>query len=271
MWVFLILALVGLTVSAIAHFSTCMGVDPQDSFPYIWLLHIGIFVVFLPAIAIQSLLPRDQKGNLQPLAFAPRWMQRLTIVAFIYMIVNFVVFIILTHAGSPYKENGRYVLRDHGKFVRSITQAQYHRYRAYEVRGFSGHWVFFYLAAVTTLVSGIRYRSLVGDSDLSAGGLTTRTGHRPLWVHTIFAVILQAIGFFAGPALYITGLEVFHWRPGCFGMLLWLATPWPGLAFALYLLQNKLPAECPNCGGRAFFVSSRGNHYRCADCGWTGG
>jgi len=270
MWVFFILALVGLIVSIAAHLSTFFGIDLRG-FSSLWILLFGVlFIVFLPAIAVASQLPRGDRGNVQPFKFAPGWMRLLTFTVAIYAAINFVTFCFLMSDGSPYEENGQYVVRNHGKLV-AITAAEYRQSRVYDVRGFTGHAMFFYAAAMTLLASGIRYRKLAADSGLSAGGLASQQGRWPLWVHTIFAVILQTIGFFAGPALYIGSLVVFHWQLGCFGTLLWVATPWPGLAFALYLLAEKLPAECPNCGGRAFFVSSRGNHYRCKDCGWTGG
>jgi hypothetical protein len=265
------LALVGLLLSAAAHFSTYMGIDPQERFPYIWLLHIGIFIVWLPAVAVQGMLPRDEKGRFKPFQFAPRWMQLLTGVAFVYALVNFAVFIFLISSGSPYKENGQYVLKDHGKLVRQITEQEYHQYRAYEVRGFSGHWMIFYLAAMTMLASGMAFRRMATNSGLSATITDDGRKHTSLWVRTIFAVIVQAIGFFFGPAIFITCLIAFRLKIGCCGSVLWLATPWPGLSIARYLLAHKLPAVCPMCGGRAYWVSSRGSHYRCADCGWTGG
>jgi hypothetical protein len=265
------LAFIGLVLSAAAHFSTFFRIDPQQSFPYIWLLHIGIFVVFIPAAAVQGMLPRNSSGKLQPFAFAPKWMQVLTIGAFIYMFVNFITFAIMMPSGSPYKENGQYVLREHGKLLRPITEQEYHRYRAYEVRGFSGHWMGFYAMAMTMLASAIVYRKSVADSGLSPTNLDPGRTGRPLWVHTVFAVLLQIVGFFFLPAIYIIALTKFDLHIGCCGAVLWLATPWPGLAVSLYLLRNKLPGTCPKCGGRAFWVSSRTGHYRCADCGLAGG
>jgi hypothetical protein len=271
MRIFFFLALVGLILSAAAHFSTYLGVDPQERFPYIWLLHIGIFVVCLPAFAIQGMLPRGDGGKFKPFEYAPKWMRLLMGVAFIYAIVNFVIFIFLMSSGSPYRENGRFVLKDHGKLVRQITEQEYHQYKAYEVRGFSGHWMLFYAAALTMLASGIAYREMGTNSGLSATIADDGRRGKPLWVHTVFAVMVQAIGFFFLPAIFIVCLMTFHLNIGCCGAVLWLATPWPGLGVALYLLQHKLPGVCPMCGGRAYWVSSRGTHYRCADCNWMGG
>lgn len=270
MRIFIFLAFLGLVVSLAAHISTYLGVDPEQSLPYIWLLHIGIFVVWLPALAVQGTLPRGADGKFKPFAYAPKWMRWLTSAAFAYALINFAVFIFLVHTGSPSYEGGRYILQNHGKFVRQISEQEYHQYRAYEVRGFSGHWMLFYAAAMTMLASGIRYRNMSDEGSVPpAEDRQRRIG---LWVHSAFAIILQMIGFFFGPAIFIGCLILTKTHFGCFSAVLWFLTPWPGLAFAHYLLKYKLPATCPKCGGRAFWTGTQaGQNYRCADCGWRMG
>lgn len=46
--------------------------------------------------------------------------------------------------GSPEIQDGQYILQNHGKLIRTITEQEYHHYKANEVRGFSGHWLIFY-------------------------------------------------------------------------------------------------------------------------------
>lgn len=62
----------------------------------------------------------------------------------VYTAVNFAVFINLME-GTPEVKNGRYYLHHHGQIIREITEVEYGRFRAYEVRGFSGHWMLFSL------------------------------------------------------------------------------------------------------------------------------
>jgi hypothetical protein len=50
------LALLGLLISATLHFSTYLGFDLLDSYPGAWLLHVALFVVFIPAIPAFYLL-----------------------------------------------------------------------------------------------------------------------------------------------------------------------------------------------------------------------
>jgi hypothetical protein len=55
-----LLAFVGLPLSVIAHVSTFVGVDLQDPVPAIWLLQVGIFVVFFPAVLVSPKKGKDQ-------------------------------------------------------------------------------------------------------------------------------------------------------------------------------------------------------------------
>src|SRR5687768_4728363 len=97
MWFFVVLAVIGLLLSAAAHVSTFFGVDPQELFPGIWLLHIGIFVVFVPAVVLQGAARRKPEGGGggkkrdggNPLANAPRWVRWGVGALFVYTFLNF--------------------------------------------------------------------------------------------------------------------------------------------------------------------------------------
>ncbi|GMA98630.1 hypothetical protein PIPA1_14300 [Pelosinus sp. IPA-1] len=54
---------------------------------------------------------------------------------------------ILMKDGSPNIISGNYVISDHGKIVRVISEQEYELYQSYVVRGFSGHWMIFYISA----------------------------------------------------------------------------------------------------------------------------
>jgi hypothetical protein len=156
--IFAVLAAAGLVASAAVHFSTFTGVDPLDLAPCVWVLHVGIFVVFIPAIYLAN---RAKTGKSQSLAaefpHAPRWMVWMTGLFFAYAFVNFAVFIFLMREGSPHqREDGTYALTDHGRTVRAISEEEFHRRQGYLARGFSGHWMLFYSASLLALVSSLR-------------------------------------------------------------------------------------------------------------------
>jgi hypothetical protein len=65
--------------------------------------------------------------------------------------VNFFWCMKLVGFASPTQANGRYSLKNHGRHIRDLTEAEYRRMQAYQVRLFSGVWVIFCLSAVVSL------------------------------------------------------------------------------------------------------------------------
>jgi hypothetical protein len=73
----------------------------------------------------------------------PRSMLIVGILLAVYVPINFILFIARMSDGSPTEVNGRYYLNNHGVHTRELTREEYAQYQAYEVRGFSGHWMVF--------------------------------------------------------------------------------------------------------------------------------
>ena len=131
---FLVLAACGLALSIGAH---CMALAEAviPGGKLVWGLHIGIFVVWLPAVWVSYRLTRhsNQKDFWKvALAGCPLWMRRGLYCLFGYAALNFILFI--TTPGRA-KQTG-------------VAPPA-------EVRGFSGHWMVFYGAAFATLYSAI--------------------------------------------------------------------------------------------------------------------
>ena len=57
---FLVLAVIGLILSLVSHTAAVLG-QPQPLGPAAWGLHIGIFVVWLPAVIVSNRLTGDFK------------------------------------------------------------------------------------------------------------------------------------------------------------------------------------------------------------------
>lgn len=152
------LAALGLILSIVVHFSTFAGVDPLDRFPLVWLLHIGIFVVFVPGIYTTRKKPaRKDRSLASEFPYAPRRMAWMTGIFSAYALVNFVIFLGLMYEGQPkQQDDGTYAMKNHGKLVREINEEEFHRYQGYVARGFSGHWMAFYSASLLMLVSSAR-------------------------------------------------------------------------------------------------------------------
>lgn len=140
-----IAALVGLTCAVAVHVLTFISVRIDPDMPQVWLLHLGIFVVFLPLVVSLRRTYGQNLSKAQLCSILPRWANTLVLLTFAYVFVNFVLFFLRTEGGSPEMRDGLYVLQSHGKVIRELSYVEFKLYHAYVLRGFSGHWLVFYL------------------------------------------------------------------------------------------------------------------------------
>lgn len=132
LWLFVGIAAAGLVLSLWVHISAVMGrqVAPES---YFWMLHVGIFVVWFPAVFVAQ----QFVGNMNRRDFwkvvlkgSPSWMRYMVYGFFGYAVVNFLLFM------GPAPKGG-------GGANPPATVW----------RGFSGHWMAFYSAALAILYS----------------------------------------------------------------------------------------------------------------------
>lgn len=134
---FVILSAAGLILSVFVHLMALTGQDPGWG-GAVWGLHIGIFAVWIPTVLIsQRQMRHAKRSDFWKIAMqgSPAWMRYMTMGLFAYAIVNFIIFIAST-AGKPESTGSE------------ITPAA--------LRGFSGHWMIFYSAALSILYSAHR-------------------------------------------------------------------------------------------------------------------
>lgn len=133
LWVGVAYSAMGLILSLYVHIGALRG---QQVVPdaFFWGLHIGIFPVWIPVVFIGKRLsedaPRKQDYWKFALKGAPDWMRFMVYGFFVYAIVNFMIFI----AHAPAKQ-----------LPGSPPPMVW--------RGFSGHWMVFYAAAMAVLYS----------------------------------------------------------------------------------------------------------------------
>ena len=132
LWVFVVLSAVGLVVSLWVHLGAVAGrrVAPKAFF---WILHVGIFVVWFPAVFVAQ----KRVGNVQRKDYwkivlngSPDWMRYMVYGFFGYAMLNFALFMSKTPSGGG------------GANPPAVVW-----------RGFSGHWMLFYSAALAILYS----------------------------------------------------------------------------------------------------------------------
>lgn len=130
LWLFIGIATTGLVLSLWVHIGAVMGkrVAPES---YFWMLHIGIFVVWFPAVFVaQRLVGNVNRNDVWKVVLkgSPDWMRYMVYGFFGYAVVNFLLFM----AKAPNGGSGA-------------------NPPATVWRGFSGHWMAFYSAALAIL------------------------------------------------------------------------------------------------------------------------
>lgn len=134
-----IIAFVGFVLSAMVHAASLAGIDVSGPFDLVWLLHGGVFVVFIPFVISSRKLVGSKPTFSDWRSIFPRWALVVCSVAFIYAMVNFVIYFATSENGNAWVRDGKYVLRGI-----EVTKAEYTAFRASHLRGVSGHWLFFY-------------------------------------------------------------------------------------------------------------------------------
>jgi hypothetical protein len=147
-----ILAAVGFVLSLIVHGSTFLGLITVTNFPGVFLLHIGIFLIAITSVLF--LKPKDKNGDIFNNAMnkMPPFAAKVSGFLFIYIFFNFFFTIFVLNKGGQVADiNGQLCLHSHGRVIKTLTPEEADRHRAYEVRTFSGHWIFFYFFLSTGL------------------------------------------------------------------------------------------------------------------------
>ena len=158
MIVFMVLSVLGFIASATVHLAS-WGHEPLGM-EQTWPLHVGIFVVLLPA-----LMAAKRGGGQDPqFGHAPPWMVTVQKACGAYAIVNFLIFIVLISAFTPNvrKRDGKQVIVAKREVVRVATDEEVRLSRARTARGFSGHWMIFYWTALLMMID-TRARNAAAD------------------------------------------------------------------------------------------------------------
>jgi hypothetical protein len=156
----LALSAIGLVLSAVAHITALLGIDLKlgDS---VFALHIGIFVVWLPAVLLAMRMGRGKNTSAwgfgtmswkQVLSGCPSWMTYFLFGLFAYVFLNFFLFMGGAET-SPSQDD-------------SPSSPQ-------TIRGFSGHWLVFYYAAFAIAYSALMKPELLSDA-------ACKNGHKAL-------------------------------------------------------------------------------------------
>lgn len=154
----LLISLLGLFLSLVAHLSALAGIDLKVG-DGVLVLHVGIFLVWIPAVLLAMKLGRGKSSAWgfggtswkRVLAGCPPWMFFVLIGLFAYAFLNFFL-----------SAKGLRVQRQQGSMASPDV-----------IRGFSGHWLVFYYAAFAIAYSAFKRPELLGNP-------TCQNGHKVL-------------------------------------------------------------------------------------------
>jgi len=128
-----------------------------------WPLFLCVFVVVVPAIiAAQSIGDRRQfQRNVR--ALLPGWLYVVWVVVGTYALFNFFFPLFYLNAGGKpaQRQNGDYVLQEHGRIIRKLTREEFYKHKAYEARWLSGHLMALYFSALVTMYASARSDSRI--------------------------------------------------------------------------------------------------------------
>ena len=142
---------IGLVLSLIAHITALLGIDLSLG-NSVFALHIGIFVVWFPAVFLAIRMGRGKSKSAwgfgttswkQILSGCPSWMLYLLYGLFAYVFLNFFLFMGHTAHGPSQGDSP------------SSPQV---------ILGFSGHWLIFYYAAFVIAYSALMKPELLSDA-----------------------------------------------------------------------------------------------------------
>jgi hypothetical protein len=143
----LLLSAGGLLASIVVHLLTFVPGSPV-AMGQVWPLHVLLFIPFsamvvrLKALQLPGMTQREYQRALT--RYVPAPVRIAVIGAFAYAMLNFGLFFMQASGGGPMQQDGRYYRANHGRIIAEISEVEYHRLEALQVRGFSGHWLVFY-------------------------------------------------------------------------------------------------------------------------------
>lgn len=143
----------GFLASVAVHLLSCLEINVTRFVPYVWSLQSGVFVLFILTAAAAAREFKYRGGINKTYwqkfyAPMPGWTKYLINALCVYVVISTALFIY--QAGqtpeAPDVVNGNYVVRGaKAKILRQISEEEYDRRYSAIVRGFSGHWLIFYL------------------------------------------------------------------------------------------------------------------------------
>jgi hypothetical protein len=137
-----IISMIGLLASLAVYIGSFFGLTSDDLGLRMLPLHGGMILMIGAFIVDRNSRQRQLGRTMWPYTdalegLAPKWTVWSVHILFIAAILQFFLFLLLSHAAVPAIMDGRYVLNDHGTIKGLLSSAQYFRLKGFELRLFS--------------------------------------------------------------------------------------------------------------------------------------
>ena len=129
----------------IPHPAATRGSGNFELYSWFYVRVSGVFLLFLPMLAIEYAGIKANVFRIQFNRGKPRWVVFGIKTVFVLFLIVFVLFLTLSRAASPQIRDGQYVLDNHGQIVRLLSETEYVRLKEWELRMFALAWMGIYL------------------------------------------------------------------------------------------------------------------------------
>ena len=145
-----VLSLAGLATSIFVYIGSFSGLTLDRMGSWMFILHIGIFVLLLPMYSIEYSGIRNRTFFWDGFRRSkPVWAYYTFQLFGAFFIVHFILFLLVSHGAVPKIVDGKFVLDNHGQITKWLTEAEFLTLKSYELRIFSTGWMSFYSVAAT--------------------------------------------------------------------------------------------------------------------------
>jgi hypothetical protein len=159
-----ILSICGIITCISINILVVSGIFVPEGIGSLFLLIVGMFIVFAPAVLnlrkLNKQNPNEKQKGIhesqkrtkaimrsiwQPV---PTGLKVLVVLTVIYGFANFFSMMFLLGNEQAAIENGKYIMESKGKFLREISQKEYFLNKQYQASLFTGHIAIFYSVAM---------------------------------------------------------------------------------------------------------------------------
>ena len=117
---------------------------------WIFILHVGVFVLLIPMYAIEYSGIRNRTFFWDGFRRGKRvWAYYMVQVFGAFFIVHFIMFLLVSYGAAPKIVDGKFALDNHGQITKWLTKIEFLTLKGYELRIFATGWMSFYSVAGT--------------------------------------------------------------------------------------------------------------------------